>query len=297
MIGAACLMLFLGIPFVCFFAPVFAAAQPGGPCCRAAWSVLARDSRRTLSKSSLLEARKKTNRSLKGADGKPMTEMSPYTSNIQVKSKFSPVNFVPDGNLRKKVWEKAEWIQFDHDMSGRTAYPQAQTKVASFWTATSVYFAFWCKYSTLNTYEGENPAKERWELWNRDVVEVFVNPQPERVNHYYEFEVAPNNQWIDLEIDKDKVPFNDAAWDSHFDHATQVDPKSHVWTCEMRIPIKSITPGGLKIRPDSEWRINFYRADGPGDDTQRRFLAWSTIPEGQTFHVPTRFGIIRFVKP
>jgi alpha-galactosidase len=202
---------------------------------------------------------------------------------------------VPDGNLKKKIWQDAEWVEFNHDMSGKPAFPEAQTRVAAFWTASSVYFAFWCKYSTLNIYGGEDPAKERWELWNRDVVEVFANPEPERVNHYYEFEVAPNNQWIDLEIDKTKDPFANPAWDSHFDHATSADQNNHVWTCEMRIPIHTMTAAG-EMRPNTEWRINFYRADGPGDDSQRRFLSWSTIPEGRTFHVPTRFGIIRFVK-
>lgn len=228
-------------------------------------------------------------------NGKPMTEKNPYTSSIQIRSRFSTENFAPDGDLKKKVWQAAEWAQFDHDMSGRIAYPEALTKVASFWTATSVCFAFWCKYSTLNIYEGEDPTKERWELWNRDVAEVFINPQPERVNHYYEFEVAPNNQWIDLEIDKEKDPFADATWDSHFEHATQVDPQKHVWTCEMRIPVNAITNRDA-IRRNTEWRINFFRADGPGDDSERRFLAWSTILEGKSFHVPTRFGIIRFVK-
>ncbi len=239
-------------------------------------------------------ARKKINRLLAEATGNPMSETSPYSSNVRITSRFSPEDFVPDGNLAKKVWEKAEWMQFDHDMSGQPAYPEAQTKVASFWTPTYVYFAFWCKYSTLNVYEGEDTAKERWELWNRDVAEVFINPEPERVNHYYEFEVAPNNQWIDLEIDKEKDPFNDASWDSHFDHATRIDSKNHVWTCEMRIPVSSMKV--QLVQPDSEWRINFFRADRPGDDSQRRFLSWSTIPEGRTFHVPTRFGLIRFLR-
>ncbi len=227
---------------------------------------------------------------------KAMTEKSPYTSNLQIQSRFSPKDFEPDGNLEKKIWERAEWVEFDHDMAGQPHYPQAATRVASVWTATSVYFAFRCKYSTLNVYEGEDPLPERWELWNRDVVEVFANPEPERVNHYYEFEVAPNNQWIDLEIDKDKDPFNDAKWDSHFAHATRIDAKRRVWTCEMRIPVSAITSRPAAVRPGTEWRINFFRADGPGDDSVRRFLSWSTIPEGKTFHVPTRFGIIRFEK-
>jgi alpha-galactosidase len=239
-------------------------------------------------------ARKTINRLLAEATGKPMSEPSPYSSDVRTTAKFSPEDFVPDGDLTKEVWQKAEWVRFDHDMSGQQHFPEAETKVASLWTPTHVYFAFQCKYSTLNIYEGEDPAKERWELWNRDVAEVFANPEPARVNHYYEFEVAPNNQWIDLEIDKDKDPFNDAGWDSHFEHATRVDAQNHIWTCEMRIPVRSMDVRLLE--PNAEWRINFYRADGPGDDSRRRFMCWSTIPEGRTFHVPTRFGIIRFVR-
>jgi hypothetical protein len=226
--------------------------------------------------------------------GQTMNSESKYTSNIMISAKFSPHDFVPDGHLDKGVWRHAEWARFDHDMSGRQNFPQAETRVAALWTAKNAYFAFECKYTTLNIYDGEDTAKERWELWNRDVAEVFINPEPQRIMHYYEFEVAPNNQWIDLEIDKTKTPFNDAAWDSHFDHATRVDPKKHVWTCEMRIPVSSMKVS--EMRPNMEWRVNFFRADGPGDDSQRRFLAWSTILEGNSFHVPERFGILKFVK-
>ena len=126
------------------------------------------------------------------------------------------------------------------------------------------------------------------------MVEVFVNPEPARVNHYYEFEVAPNNQWIDLEIDKDKTPFNDAKWNSGFDHATRVDSEHHVWTCEMRIPVAAM--GDERLTAGAVWRANFFRADGPGGDAQRRFMSWSAIPEGKSFHVPTRFGRLRFVR-
>jgi hypothetical protein len=223
-----------------------------------------------------------------------MTQKAIYTSDAEITAKLSPQDFRVDSDLAKKTWQGAEWQTFDHDMSGQKHLPQALTRVAACWTPTHVYFAFECRYTTLNLYEGEDPLRERWELWNRDVAEVFLNPQPERVNHYYEFEVAPNNQWIDLEIDKDKTPFNDAGWDSHFEHATQIDAKNHVWTCEMAIPVGSM--GLASIRSGSQWRLNFFRADGPGDDTPRRFLSWSTILEGKSFHVPTRFGLIRFTK-
>ena len=239
-------------------------------------------------------ARQTVNRLLAEAKGGSMSTPNPYTSDVKIHSRFSPEGFTPDGNLEKPIWKKAEWVRFSHDMSGHPEYPESATEVASFWTANYVYFAFRCKYTTLNIYEGEDAVKERWELWNRDVVEVFINPEPVRVNHYYEFEVAPNNQWLDLEIDKDKDPFNDARWDAHFDHSTRVDEKNKVWTCEMRIPTPPM--GVREIKTGSEWRGNFFRADGPGDDSKRRFLCWSTIPEGRTFHAPTRFGIIQFVK-
>jgi hypothetical protein len=47
--------------------------------------------------------------------------------------------------------------------------------------------------------------------------------------------------------------------------------------------------------PGAQWRVNFFRAAGKGGDEQREFLAWSIIPEGKTFHVPTRFGILKLV--
>ena len=62
--------------------------------------------------------------------------------------------------------------------------------------------AFWCHYTELNLYLGEDAGQKRWELWNRDVAEVFLTPFPESLHRYWEFEVAPNNLWIDLAIEK-----------------------------------------------------------------------------------------------
>ncbi len=222
-----------------------------------------------------------------------LKEASSYSSNLRIHSGFLSKNFVPDGDLGKRVWREAERVRFKGDWSGREIPPEAETRVASLWSDTHVYFAFWCKYFALNVYKGEGRRHKRWGLWNRDVVEVFLNPQPERVNHYYEFEVAPDNQWIDLEIDLDKKPFNNAGWASRFEHATRINSRNRAWTCEMRIPFESMNV--REVRRDAEWRGNFYRADGPGENTQRRLLCWSPVfGEKPNFHVPTRFGIIKF---
>ena len=216
-----------------------------------------------------------------------------YASNVQLSVKRSSADFPADGDLSKPAWTHAESVEFDHDAAGKSHYPEVSTRVASVWTEGYIYFAFWGRYDSLNVYEKEDPAVERWQLWDRDVVEVFLNPQPERMNHYYEFEVAPNNQWIDLEIDKTKEPFNDMTWNSRFEHATRIDDKTHIWTTEMRIPISSMNVRA--VHPGTTWRANFFRAAGKGGDEHRKFLAWSIIPEGKTFHVPTRFGILQLV--
>ena len=216
-----------------------------------------------------------------------------YASGTKLQAKRSPVDFLPDGDPDKPSWKHAESVEFDTDASGNSHFPEISTRVSSVWTATHIYFLFLCRYDSLNVYSGEDPKVERWQLWDRDVAEVFLNPQPERVNHYYEFEVAPNNQWIDLEIDKTKNPFNDPSWNSGFEHAAHIDAKNHIWTAEMRIPVSSMSLSA--IRPGAEWRVNFFRAAGKGRDDHRKFLAWSIIPEGKTFHVPTRFGILRLV--
>lgn len=219
---------------------------------------------------------------------------SMYSSNLRIDAKHTAADFAPDGSTDKKAWKDAGWSEFSQGMSGKATYPEQATRVASLWTDKYIYFAFACQYDALNVFEGEDTSKERWELWNRDVAEVFLNPQPERQLHYYEFEVAPNNQWIDLEITRGEKPNHDTSWNSRFEHATRIDSKNHVWTAEMRIPLVSM--GVLEVKPGAEWRVNFYRAAGRGDDTQRKFLAWSTIPAGTTFHVPSRFGILRLAK-
>ena len=128
-----------------------------------------------------------------------------YLSSSETVATYSSNDFALDGDLSKAAWKQAKWVEFDHDPTGKTENPMIKTRVAAVWTDRYIYFAFSGHYESINVYEGEDISKERWELWNRDVVgEVFLNPRPDRVTHYYEFEVAPNNQWIDLEIEKNE---------------------------------------------------------------------------------------------
>ena len=208
-------------------------------------------------------------------------------------SRFSARDTVPDGDLDKPFWSDASRVAFDQAAFTRATYPESETRVASRWTRNYLYLAFWCRYQTLNAFEGEDLHVERWGLWEKDVVEAFIAPDPGQPSHYFEFEVAPNNQWIDLEIDLTKRPFNNARWNSGFEHSTRLDSARHVWTSEWRIPLASLARSG--IAPGKDWRVNFYRSDG--QPPNRRAMSWGALPlklPQSSFHQPESFGILRF---
>ncbi len=233
-----------------------------------------------------------------GSSGPSLSEA---TAGVQrhhpvIVSSFSSRDTRPDGDLNKPFWSAARRVSFDQAAFTRTPYPKSETRVASRWTQHYLYLAFWCRYQTLNVFEGEDPHVERWGLWEKDVVEAFIAPDPAQPSHYFEFEVAPTNQWIDLEIDLTKQPFNNAKWNSGFEHATRLDPARHLWTSEWRIPLASLTRSG--ITPGGSWRINFYRSDGAAPHL--RAMSWGALPRQlprNSFHQPESFGILQFGRP
>ena len=200
-------------------------------------------------------------------------------------------DFVPDGNLGKQIWAEAQQALFDRDAFLDLRYPEIETSVATLWTTRYLYLGYRCRFQRLHIFEAENPAEERWELWNRDVVEAFIAPPGVAAAHYFEFEVAPNNQWLDVEVElRDGKPIH-REWNSGFLHATRVDEMQGMWTAEMRIPVEAM--GVKKIDTESSWRINFCRCDGPAKE--RRLLSWRSLETGyHSFHQPTRFGMLRF---
>lgn len=220
-----------------------------------------------------------------------MKPSSSYLSTHQTFVRPFPKDFEPDANLTKPAWDGVPQLTLEDFRGSGNTIPGVHTRVAVAYTKSRLYLAYWCDYIELNYYEDTQARQERWQLWDRDVVEVFINPLPQQMNTYWEFEVSPNNQWIDLKINLDQDPVLDASWNSGFVHATKVDEKRKQWTCEIGIPVSSMEIP--RIYPGMEWRINFYRCDGIGDVKQRRLLAWSPTLD-DSFHIPNRFGLIQF---
>ncbi len=208
---------------------------------------------------------------------------------------YSDRDFVPDGDLDKHAWMICDRVVFNRDAFRGTEYQGIETAARSLWTEQHLYLAFWCRYQALNLFAPDEQCGEDGELWTRDVVEAFIEPDLFRGSSYYEFEVSPDNRSLALVISHGGDGGRETKPNSGFEHATKINCTSRVWTAEMRIPIQSL--GVREIVPGTDWRINLYRADGVGSDDQRRMVSWAPLDaSNRTFHQPDSFGILRFVK-
>src|SRR5215471_1281768 len=57
-----------------------------------------------------------------------------YLSTLETSARYSATDFLPDGNLAKKVWKNASWIEFEHDTTGKIENPTVRTRVAAVWS-------------------------------------------------------------------------------------------------------------------------------------------------------------------
>jgi alpha-galactosidase len=165
------------------------------------------------------------------------------------------------------------------------------TEVRLLWTPATLYLRFTCRYRELFVFEDSDASGRRDHLWDRDVAEAFLLPDPARPRDYKEFEVSPNGMWIDLDIaPRDVVPEGLRDLKSGLMRSVWVDPEQRKWAAEMAIPMTALT---ATFDPAAVWRSNFYRVEGPREP--RFYSAWQATHTPQpNFHVPSAFGKLRF---
>ena len=183
-------------------------------------------------------------------------------------------------------WERAEPICFSCDWQGKNADPKLQTEVRLLWSPQALYLRFVCHYRELWVFDDSDPNGRRDELWDRDVAEAFLQPDPSRPAFYREFEVSPNGMWVDLDI----FPGGRSDLKSGMRRSVSLDKQQHTWAAELEIPVRSLTPN---FDPARIWRANFYRVEGSKEP--RTYLAWQPTNTPQpNFHVPDAFGELQF---
>ena len=188
-------------------------------------------------------------------------------------------------------WQASHAVYMEKDRFGKSV-PSYRTEVHTRWTKNYLYFLFVCPYQQLYLKPSPDSQKETNELWNWDVAEVFLGSDFKNIQRYKEFEISPQGEWIDLDIDLRKPHHEEGwTWNSGFEVKARIDPSAHVWYGAMRIPFSALD--SRPVAAGDTLRINLFRSQGPPAHHQE--VAWQA-PMNKTFHVPERFGLIKFVK-
>jgi alpha-galactosidase len=186
------------------------------------------------------------------------------------------------------AWAAATPVRFDADWRGLNADAERETEVRLLWTTETLYLRFVARYRSITVFPDADALGWRDQLWERDVCEVFLQPEPTEARRYKEFEVAPNGFWIDLGIG----PGEKHDLQSGMRRRVGIDERARRWTAVVAVPMKSLTG---RFDPAATWRVNFFRVEGA---TEPRFYsAWrATGTPKPNFHVPEVFGRLVFAQ-
>jgi hypothetical protein len=190
-----------------------------------------------------------------------------------------------------EFWKRAPAIFAERSGMGEITAGH-RTEIRSRWTDKNLYVLFICPYEQLHLKPQPTTTAETNNLWDYDVAEVFIGSDTTNIRRYKEFEVSPQGEWVDLDIDLDKPPIQQGwTWNSGFISKARIDPERKIWYAEMRIPFSAID--NQPPSPERTYRINFYRIQGP--PPSRRSIVWQ--PTGKrSYHVPESFGTLRLTK-
>jgi hypothetical protein len=187
-------------------------------------------------------------------------------------------------------WTRAQAIHITRKWSGDAAPASRHAEARILWTNESLMVRFVCRQEEPLTVSANPQLVEKTiRLWDRDVCEIFVAPDPKKPGRYFEFEASPLGEWIDIAINfTPNGRETDLTFHSGMTAAALVlDNQAMV---SMQIPWSTLIP---KPRQGDRWRANLFRCVGAGDE---RYLAWQpTYTAEPNFHVPEKFGWLSFV--
>jgi hypothetical protein len=202
-------------------------------------------------------------------------------------------DFEVTGDGSSPQWNRAQWEIIPKRSDDRIKY---ETRLKSLYSPKGIYFLIYCEDKVINaTMQDDN-----LNLWEEDVVEVFLMPE-EEYPVYFEYQISPLNYELTLLIpnmDGDRRFLGWLPWNYEGDKRTRRQTRIHKdddgnvtgWTAEFFIPFKLMEPLVIEPpAPGTKWRANFYRLDY--DEGTARF-SWQKTDVH--FHEPHSFGTIIF---
>ena len=164
-------------------------------------------------------------------------------------------------------------------------------QVRSRWTARNLYFLFTCPYVQLFLKPDPKTEIETNQLWKWDVAEVSIGSDFKNIRKYKEFEVSPQAEWVDLDIDLDAPHQEDGwTWNSGFQASARVDAANKAWYAFMRIPYIAID--SRTAARGNILRVNLFLSEGARPN--HRSIVWQPTHR-PSFHTPEMFGELKLV--
>lgn len=212
-----------------------------------------------------------------------------HSNRPQTNSNFAEHDSAAVTDPQSDFWRHASitWMSNDpygHKIAGHT------TEIRSRWTDSNLYFLFACPFQELHLKPNPVLDQPTSGLWNWDVAEAFIGAPDGPADRYKEFELSPQGEWLDLDIDlkqPDKVALT--SWKSGFQVAARIEHDRNIWYGSMRIPYASLEAGEAKA--GKLLRINFFRSQG----AKPVEVAWQP-PMQASFHAPEQFGMLKLVR-
>lgn len=193
-------------------------------------------------------------------------------------------------DLFNALWERARAVNITRYWSGEDAPPERHAEARLIWSGEALTVRFTCRqHEPLVVSRAPQTAEKTMQLWERDVCEIFIAPNAEEPERYFEFEAAPTGEWIDLELwCRPEGRETDWHYASGMTAAARIErERVHI---AMRFPWSAFRqkPEAAKL-----WRVNLFRCVGQG--ATRGYLSWQpTLTPQPNFHVPQAFGWLRF---
>jgi hypothetical protein len=197
-------------------------------------------------------------------------------------------DFAPSANAGAGHWKNVAAVKASVDPFGKPS--SAAFEFKTLWTKDYLYILYICPFDELVLKDNPATGAETNQLWNWDVTELFIGSMSEPQHRYREYQVSPQAEWVDLDIDRQKQNPDGWKWNSNFLVAARIDKANKIWYGEMKIPIASIQAEPAKA--GTRFRLNQYRLSGKVPT--RQSTMWTPTNQ-RSHHTPEAFGILTLV--
>jgi alpha-galactosidase len=208
-----------------------------------------------------------------------------------IQARYTPAD-VAASDLQHPAWEAACVAPIKRYWSGEDAPAERHAEASLLWSDAALCVRFICR-QTEPLVVNPHPQTERKTLglWDRDVCELFIAPDANEPERYFEFEAAPTGEWLDLIVCQ-RLDVRETDWEFRSGMTVAASVDANRVTIAMRVPWDAL---GRVPQAGERWRVNLFRCVGAG--ATRGYLAWQpTLTDEPGFHVPAAFGWLRFGK-